>query len=171
MLFHPKTCQKKNKPSSCEVNYPQSFCTSSLNLYPTEEKKNIFSAPLYPSCGVSSVLFHNTSYTLQCASAHSTHHIKTPLYPLLEAGIQLQTQCGDGWLRLSPSRHTGLKLMNLIPGETQKWKEALNTPLFQQDWEKYAALNDWSAAGGCRQDVECGLCFCCCWKLCQAQVS
>ncbi len=61
--------------------------------------------------------------------------------------------------------------MNLIPGETQKWKEALNTPLFQQDWEKYAALNDWSAAGGCRQDVECGFCFCCCWKLCQAQVT
>ncbi len=117
------------------------------------------------------MLFHNTSYTLQCASAHSTHHIKTPLYPLLEAGIQLQTQCGDGWLRLSPSLHTGLKLMNLIPGESQKWKEALNTPLFQQDWEKYAALNDWSAAGGCRQDVECGFCFCCCWKLCQAQVT
>lgn len=175
--FSIKKHGKKNKPSSCEVNYPQSFCTRSLNLYPTEEKKTIFSAPLYPSCGVSSVLFHNTSYTLQCASAHSTHHIKTPLYPLLEAGIQLRTQCGDGkkaatgWLRLSPSLHTGLKLMNLIPGETQRWKEALNTQLFQQDREKYAALNDWSAAGGCRQDVECGFCFSCCWKLCQAQVT
>ncbi len=97
MLFHQKHGKKKQvKLTSCEVNYPQSFCTRSLNLYPTEEKKTIFSAPLYPSCGVSSVLFHNTSYTLQCASAHSTHHIKTPLYPLLEAGIQLRTQCGDG---------------------------------------------------------------------------
>jgi len=139
------------------------------------KKETIFSAPLYPSCGVSSVLFHNTSYTLQCTSAHSTHHINTPLYPLLRAGIQLKTRCGDGekaatgLLRLSPSLHTGLKLMNLIPGETQEVERSIKHSTFSARSGKNAAPND-CVAVGCRQDVECGFCFSCCWKLCQAQV-
>lgn len=141
------------------------------------KRETIFSAPLYPSCGVSSVLFHNTSYTLQCTSAHSTHHINTPLYPLLRAGIQLQTRCGDGekaatgLLRLSWSLHTGLKLMNLIPRETQEVERSIKHSTFSARSGKCAAHNDWSVAVGCRQDVECGFCFSCCWKLCQAQVT
>lgn len=92
-----KTWQKKPKTSRPSVKLIiRNHSVPDLWICIPLKKETIFSSPLYLSCGVSSVLFHNTSYTLQCTSAHSTHHINTPLYPLLRAGIQLQTRCGDG---------------------------------------------------------------------------